>query len=194
METGRFDTGRGDRLNNPERIKELRPLQVIKEVAGVKTGMTCVDFGSGTGVFAFPMAEIVGAGGLVYAIDSSADMLQSIQAKNSPSNLKLVETDATRTGLTDECADLCLCVLILHEVDSPERVILEARRVLKPGGKIVIIEWKMDSDWGPPRSIRLSREKIELILKQARIGFDRFIDWSNTCCIVTGKKYMSPAI
>jgi len=191
METGRFDTTRGDRLNSPERLKELRPVQVVKEVAGVKPGMTCVDFGSGTGVFAFPMSEAVGAAGLVYAVDNSANMLELIKSKGLPANIRLIQADAAATGLHDECADLCLCVLILHEVDSPERVILEARRVLKPGGKIVIIEWKMDSDWGPPRSIRLSQEKIELILKQAGIGFDRFIDWSSTCYIVTGKKSIS---
>jgi ubiquinone/menaquinone biosynthesis C-methylase UbiE len=191
METGRFDTARGDRLNNPERLKELRPVQVIKEVADVKPSMTCVDFGSGTGVFTFPMSEAVGAAGLVYAVDNSANMLELVKSKGLPANIRLIQADAAATGLQDECADLCLCVLILHEVDSPERVILEARRVLKPGGKIIIMEWKMDSDWGPPRSIRLSREKIELILKEAGIGFERFIDWSSTCYIVTGKKSIS---
>ncbi len=194
METGRFDTAKGDRLNNPERLKELRPVQVIKEVAGVKPGMTCVDFGSGTGIFAFPMSEAVGAAGLVYAVDNSANMLELIKSKGLPANIRLVQADAAATGLHDECADLCLCVLILHEVDSPERVILEARRVLKPGGKIVIIEWKMDSDWGPPRSVRISGETIKQLLENAGIEFDEYIDWSRSYCLFTGKKVMPPAI
>jgi ubiquinone/menaquinone biosynthesis C-methylase UbiE len=194
METGRFDTARGDRLNNPERLKELRPVQVIKEVAGVKPGMTCVDFGSGTGIFAFPMAEIVGAGGLVYAIDSSADMLQLIKSKGPPSNIKLVQADVAGTGLPDECADFCLCALILHEVDSPRLMVAEVWRVLKPGSKLIVIEWKLETDWGPPRSVRIPEETIKQLFKNAGIEFGEYIDWSRSYCIFTGKKVLLPVV
>ena len=188
METGRFDTSRGDRLNNPERIKELRPLQVIKEVGGVKPGMTCVDFGAGTGVFALPMAEIAGPNGPVYAIDSSQDMLLLLEAKGPPPNLKRVKSDVAATGLANETADFCLCSLILHEVDSPQSIIAETYRVLKPGGTLVIIEWKMETDWGPPRSVRIPLETMKGFFRDTGIEFGEYLDWSHNFCIVTGKK------
>jgi ubiquinone/menaquinone biosynthesis C-methylase UbiE len=191
METGRFDTTRGDRLNNPERLKELRPLQVIQDIARVKPGMTCVDFGAGAGVFSFPMIEIVGSNGHVYAIDSSADMLQLIKAKTPPSNLVLVQSDVAQTGLADEIADFCLCSLILHEVDSPQSIIVEANRVLKPGGRLIVIEWKLETDWGPPRSVRIPLETLKNFFKDAGIEFGEYLDWSHTFCIVTGKKAVS---
>jgi ubiquinone/menaquinone biosynthesis C-methylase UbiE len=188
METGRFDTTRGDRLNNPERLKELRPLQVIKDIAQVKPGMTCVDFGAGTGVFAFPMIETVGSSGQVYAIDSSPDMLLSIKTKMPPSNLILVQSDVSETGLADKMADFCLCSLILHEVNSPQSIIAEAYRVLKTEGRLIVIEWKMEPDSGPPRSIRIPVETMKSYFKDAGIEFGEYLDWSYNLCIVTGKK------
>src|SRR5512137_1815629 len=100
-ERGRFDTSRSQRLNNPGRLQELQPERVIRDIAGVKPGMTCVDFGSGTGIFSLPMAKAVGLKGTVYAVDKSPEMLAWIRNLHPPRQLKLVEADATATGLPD---------------------------------------------------------------------------------------------
>ena len=188
MEHGRFDTSRGERLNNPARIEELRPAQLLKDIGGILPGMTGVDFGCGTGVFALPMAEAVGPEGKVYAVDKSADMLALLKANHPPANLVTVQADVAATGLDVDSADLALCALILHEVDSREKVMNEVWRVLKPGGKIIILEWKMEIDWGPPRSIRIPREKVEQLFRNAHILYKEFIDWSPSCYVITGQK------
>lgn len=150
--------------------------------------MTCVDFGSGTGLFAMPMAEAVGAKGTVYAVDNSPDMLAWIRNLNPPRQLKLVQAEVTASGLPDNCADICLCAFILHEVDDPGRIINEVQRVLKPGGKVVVIEWNMTVDKGPPKAIRISREKVTQLFAKAGLEFGEYREWSANHSLMTGRK------
>jgi ubiquinone/menaquinone biosynthesis C-methylase UbiE len=188
IEDGRFDTSRGSRLNNPERIKELRPAELLKDVAGLAPGMTCIDIGSGTGVFSSRMVEIVGSGGMVYAVDNSAAMLDHLRLSNPPVNLKLVQADAASTGLDSECADVCLAAFILHEVDSPEGVLAEAFRLLKPRGLAVVVEWRIDTSHGPPRHIRISVDKVKSMFKQVGLLYEQHANWSINHYVITGRK------
>ena len=187
-ENGVFDTTRAGRLNNPERINELRPAELLKDIAGLRPGMTCVDIGSGTGVFSSRMAEIVGPAGVVYAVDNSEEMLNNLRSMNSPANLKLVKADATGTGLEGGCADICLMAFILHEVASPEGILAEAYRLLKPGGIAVVVEWKMEANHGPPPRIRISTEKAKLLFRQVGLLYEKYIDWSRNHYVITGRK------
>jgi ubiquinone/menaquinone biosynthesis C-methylase UbiE len=179
MTEGHFDTKRARFLDSEERIKEMRPYQLLKDTAGVTSGMTCIDLGCGTGTFSFPMLLCVGSEGIVYAIDDSAEMLERIRAKNPPPNLIVVHGDVSRTGLDNEIADFCLLSSILHEVEQPANLLAEAFRLLKPDGKLLLIEWKADLDSpGPPQIRRLSRENVEQLFKQADFQNFQYIDWS----------------
>ena len=72
---GIFDVKQAHKLDNPERVRDLRPQELLSKAAGIIRGYTCVEFGSGTGIFALPMAELVGSQGKVYAVDKSQEML-----------------------------------------------------------------------------------------------------------------------
>ncbi len=188
MERGHFDTRRFERLNNPGRLEELKPLLLLTEVAGISIGMTCVDLGSGTGVFAFPMARLVGENGIVYAVDNSRDMLDYL-ASNSPGpQLKMVEADVSMTGLAGDIADVCLAAFVLHELPDRSKALHEACRLLKPGGKIVIVEWRMDSRIGPPADVKISPERARDLLRDA--GFEPQYDrnWSINHYVIDGRK------
>lgn len=189
MNDGIFDTKQAQKLDNPGRIKDLRPQELLKDVAQIMIGNICVDFGSGTGIFALPMAELVGSKGKVYAIDNSLEMLAYIKAKNPPSNLVLVQSDVERTGLDSQIADICLLAFILHEVKDPSRVIAEAFRLLKSDGRLVIVEWKAELDSpGPPQKKRISREQIERLFGQVDLNLGRYIDWSQNHYVVLADK------
>jgi len=166
----------------------LRPDELLKDIAGLIPGMICVDLGSGTGVFSSRMVEIVGPDGLVYAVDNSAAMLDYLRSSNPPANLKLIQADASSTGLDNECADVCLAALILHEVDSPEKIIAETYRLLKPGSPAVLIEWKMNTSHGPPRSIRIDPDKARALFQQAGLIFENQVDWSANYYVITARK------
>jgi ubiquinone/menaquinone biosynthesis C-methylase UbiE len=192
MRGGHFDPKRAPYLDADERIKELRPYQLLKEKAGIKPGMTCIDLGSGTGTFSFPLLRYVGSNGLVYAVDDSDEMLARIKAKNPPPNLILVHSDVSNTGLNDKIADFCLMSSILHEVDQSDKLLAEAYRLLKSGGRVLVVEWKAELDSpGPPQKRRLSREKVERLFKQAGFLNVEYCDWSRNYYIALGTKNKS---
>ncbi len=187
-DSGRFDTSRPGRLNNVERIQELRPVELLKDFAGLNPGMTCVDIGSGTGVFSSRMIEIVGPAGTVFAVDKSVSMLNYLKSLNLPGNLRLVQADASRTGIDSACADMCLAAFILHEVNSPTEILAEAHRLLKPGGMIVVVEWRMDTNHGPLHHIRISPDKAKALFLQVGFLYEKQADWSLNHYVIAGKK------
>jgi ubiquinone/menaquinone biosynthesis C-methylase UbiE len=189
MTEGHFDPRLSPVLDSEERVKELRPYQLLKDTAGVTSGMTCIDLGCGTGTFSFPMLLCVGSEGFVYAVDDSDEMLDYIRTKNPPPNLILVHGDVSQTGLDNEIADFCLLSSILHEVEQPANLLAEAFRLLKPKGRILAVEWKADLDSpGPPQRRRLSRERVEQLFKHAGFRNFEYLDWSRNHYVVTGGK------
>ena len=187
MNDGCFNVKDAAKLDNEGRLKELKPYELLREVAGVSAGMVCIDFGSGTGIFALPMAELVGTKGKVYAVDRSAEMHGHIQAKNPPTNLILVESDVIQTGLDSRIADVCLLAFILHEVKQPSTLVSEAVRLLKPGGKAVVVEWRADSVLrGPPLNKRITRTQVEEIIIHAGLSLIEYRDWSVNHYIAIG--------
>jgi ubiquinone/menaquinone biosynthesis C-methylase UbiE len=179
-------------LDSEERAKWLRTRELIKEESGVTRGMTCIDLGCGGGVFAFPMVLAVGDEGTVYAVDINAEALGIIRKKNPPANLKLLERDAARTGLESQIADFCLIALLLHEVEQPGKVMDEAFRLLKPEGKVMIMEWRTEPGVeGPPHNERIAREKMEQLFEQAGFSGFKYNVWTRSHYVASGNKNKS---
>jgi ubiquinone/menaquinone biosynthesis C-methylase UbiE len=189
MDEGIFDVKQAQKLDNPERVRDLRPYELLKKVAGISSGEICVDLGSGTGTFALPMAELVGSKGKVYAVDKSAEMQAYIRAKNPPTNLKYISNDVGRTGLNGQIADVCFLAFILHEVKEPKNVIAEAFRLLISNGRLVVVEWKAELDIpGPPGKVRISKEQIGHLFSQNGLTLMNYISWSQNHYVALGKK------
>ncbi len=192
MTEEQLDTKRRvDRMDSEEHVQRMRPNELIKDVVGITEGMTCIDLGCGPGAFSFPLALCVGDEGIVYAVDNAAEMLERIQAKNPPHNMRLLQCDASQTGLDSAIADFCLFSLILHDYEKPDRFIAEAFRLLKPEGKVAIIEMKKKH--GPPRPDHwlIDREHIERLFKQAGFSGFKYAEWSEGHYVATGTKSKS---
>src|SRR5271165_1532886 len=117
---------------------ELR--ERIVELAEPRTGDTVVDIGSGTGLLTLAFAK---RSARVWAIDSSPAMNEYLRAKAASAeldNIKTVLASAVSLPLVDEIADLVVSNYCLHELRCADklRALTEARRVLKPGGRLVI--------------------------------------------------------
>lgn len=175
-------------LGSGKRSAWLRVDELIRRKADVQSGMTCVDLGCGAGVIALPLSLEIGPEGRVYAVDTNQELLDRIKAKVPPEWLVTLNRDAADTGLDAGVADVCFMVLFLHEVE-PVGVIREAFRLLKPGGKIVLLEWKKEWDSPhPPVNERISREEMELLLTGEGFGFVDYEDWTENQYVVTAKK------
>lgn len=131
--------------------------------------MVVADVGAGTGYFALPIARRVGEGGRVVAVDASPEMLEVLRAKlddNTP-RVELVHGEAERTGVAGASADVVLFVNVWHEVDDRVAAAGEARRMLRSGGRLVVVDWRDDASGppGPPANHRLGMGAVETELR-----------------------------
>jgi SAM-dependent methyltransferase len=109
--------------------------------AGLAAGMKVADFGCGTGTMTRTMASIAGPSGSVTGIDVHRAQIQKARelcVTEGLNNTVFVEADACRTGLSSNIFDLAYCRFLLLHLPDPKACLREMRRVLKPGGIIVI--------------------------------------------------------
>jgi ubiquinone/menaquinone biosynthesis C-methylase UbiE len=143
--------------------------EVVFDALALKEGDCFLDMGCGPGDYAIRAAEIVGDSGTVYALDRWQDVIDDLAEKASYRGLKninAIASDITKSlPIKDECVDVCFISTVLHSLDLAdiESVLFgEIHRVLKPGGRVAIIECKKEEQhFGPPIHMRLSPEQIE---------------------------------
>jgi len=167
----KFDPKRIDILISEERKKELDPLKYLKE-KGLKKGMAFADIGCGPGFFVFPASDIVGEKGKVYALDTQQEMLNELNKRNPSKNVVALKSEETKLPVEDKAVDIALMVFVLHEVHHPVEFLKEVKRILKPTGRLIVIDWeKKVEEKGPPFEERVPKEKVKEIFQQA--GFKK---------------------
>ena len=133
-------------LDRPEREVEEDP-EALLDSLGIQEGMTVADIGAGSGYFSFRLARRVGAGGRVLAVDIQDEMLQIIRRRASRRNIGNVEPirgTIQDPGLSPESVDLALMVDVYHEFSHPWEMIQGIHRALKPGGRLVLVEYRAE--------------------------------------------------
>ncbi len=127
-------TGRVRRLiNRPKWL--LRPL--------VAPGETVADLGCGPGFFTLPLAELVGNSGQVIAVDVQQGMLDMLRTRAEAAGLsrRIQPHLATADGLgVTASADFALAFWVLHEVPDQHRFLQDAHDLLRPGGRLLLVE------------------------------------------------------
>ena len=162
-ESRKFDPAKLAKLNDPKRLEILSP-EVIWAKADLKNPEILVDIGAGTGFFALHFSKRLQAG-KVYACDISEDMITWME-NNLPMESRdvvmPVKMEKSLVPLPDGIADLVYMINLHHELEEPVMVIRETLRLLKDGGKLIIIDWKKEeTPEGPPITIRVIEETIE---------------------------------
>ena len=152
----------------------LNPSEVLKQL-NLKKNMVAADFGSGSGGWAFPLAKKLEEG-KVYAIDILEEPLSALRAKSKLEKIFNIETIKSNvekgSKLFSESCDLVLMTNLLFECEDKKKVIEEGKRVLKPGGKILVVDWKLDAPLGPKKS-RVSAEEVKKIAEEIDLKLEK---------------------
>jgi len=158
-----------------ERRKWQNPEDILVE-AGVRSGSTFVDLGCGQGFFALPAARLVGDEGMVYGLDADSEAIRRLKeraAKEKLRNLNLKAGMAEDTIFCDSCADVVFFGIVLHDFNDPSKVLSNAKRMLKPTGRLVDLDWRKEPmQVGPPLQIRFDEKKASHLIESADFEID----------------------
>ena len=164
------------KLKDPERLKTQDPELLWHLFADLAVG-TVVDIGAGLGFFAIPFSRQV-AQGKVYACDISEEMLDYLrEAINAEGvvNVEPVHMEEVAVPLPDGVGDVLFMANLHHELDHPELSMGESLRLLRPGGRIAIMDWKPEeTPKGPPLHVRVAPATVRSQLAAA--GFTAVCD------------------
>ena len=147
-------------LERPERMEEERPDRVLAAL-DLKPGMTVADVGAGSGYYSWRIAERVGAGGTVYAVDIQPEMVRLLEqqmTQRGAANVKAVLGTATDPRLPAGTLDLALMVDVYHELEYPYEMLASITRALKPGGRLVFVEFKGNDPTVPIKPLHTMTE------------------------------------
>lgn len=156
-------------LERPEREEEER-LSLLIECLEIEEGSTVADIGAGSGVITTRLCEAVGEEGTVVAVDIQQEMLDALQLKCHElgyRNVELVLGTPETPQLVDETLDLVIMVDVYHEFDHPYEMLLDISRALKPGGRVVFVEYRKEDPLVPIKEVhKMSDEQVRLEAEQ----------------------------
>ena len=159
-------------LEDPSRDDWQKPHEVVMAL-GLKSTDAIADIGAGTGYFARRFANHAGK---VYAVDIDRALL-AIAAKNAPANLETVLAAPDDPRLPERSVDIIFFCDVLHHIENRAAYYPKVAKALKPGGRIVVIEfYKKDMPIGPPPSMKLSDEEVITEFRNAGFSLAKRLD------------------
>lgn len=153
--------------------------KAVFDALALKQGDRFLDLGCGPGDYAVAAARIVGPSGEVAAMDKWEYIIDGLRETASSMGLQnicaIVADIAENLPVEDRSVDLCLVATVLHIFGLPaaeKTLFREIRRVLKPSGRLAVVECKKEEQpFGPPLHRRISPRELENSL--IPLGFDR---------------------
>ncbi|MFB3926639.1 MAG: class I SAM-dependent methyltransferase [Syntrophales bacterium] len=189
MNEKKFDPNKLKKLNNPNRLKDIPP-DYLWDKLNMESADVLVEIGAGTAFFSVALLKYAKPS-KVYTCDVSKIMIDWVKENIVPKYPCIIptKTEEHSIPLDDAIADLIVMINLYHELDDPVLTIGEAYRILKPGGKILIVDWKKQNmTEGPPIQIRCLPEQV--IEQLVNSGFNHVKSFNDLAkhFVLTGKK------
>ncbi|MGO8948587.1 MAG: class I SAM-dependent methyltransferase [Ktedonobacterales bacterium] len=189
----KFDIRLRQELLSEQREAALHPEALLRRL-GLRSGQTMADIGCGPGFFTIPAAEIVGDDGLILAADIQGEMLSAVRsraAEHGLTSVHVVKTSDKEIPIPDASCDMVLMAFVLNEVEKRSSFLHRAARLLKPLGRLVVLEWvKEQQPDGPPLIDRISPEELLADASAAGLYLDeqRELNDQQYICVFTRTK------
>jgi SAM-dependent methyltransferase len=142
-----------DWLERDERIDEEAP-DLALDLLAISKGTSVADIGAGSGYMTVRLARRVGPEGRVYANDLQPQMLELLRhrlAQEKITNVTVVQGAVDDPKLPPASVDLELMVDVYHELSQPQAMLRRLREALKPGGRLVLLEYRKEDPTIPIR-------------------------------------------
>jgi ubiquinone/menaquinone biosynthesis C-methylase UbiE len=150
-------------FDDPARDGWQKPRALVAAL-GIRRGMTVADLGAGTGYFSRWLSEAVGPTGTVLAVDVEPSLVAHLRERaehDRTANVVPVLASPDNPRLPAGGVDLVLVVDTYHHLDDRLVYLRRMRRVLRPAGRVAIVEWqKRELPVGPPMEHKLAREQV----------------------------------
>lgn len=156
----------------------LNPEAILPQIGIFQPGMKVGDFGCGAGYNTFVLARLVGEEGEVVAVDILQERIQLVDRKSKQlglTNVKSIRANLEAPGGTSippQSLHAVLLATVLFQSDQKEAMIEEAKRALKPGGFLIIIDWHPDAPLGP-KGYKVSKDEVVRIVSRAGFAMNK---------------------
>jgi predicted methyltransferase len=159
-------------LEDPQRDAYQKPHEVISAL-DLKEGEVIADVGAGSGYFSLRLANAVGERGRIYAVDISPDMIRYLNRRIRDLKVRNIATilaDPDDPLLPEGSIDRFFLCDTWHHIENQTGYLSLMRRMLKPGGQVVMIDFqKKELPVGPPVEMKIARE--DLVRQMEASGF-----------------------
>jgi ubiquinone/menaquinone biosynthesis C-methylase UbiE len=167
------------RAIDPERRKWQNPEAILADI-GLRPGLTFADIGCGGGFFALPAARVVGESGKVYGVDTDSTAIGALielANREGLDNIELMVGKAEDVIPCELCADIVFFGIVLHDFEDPLKVLRNAKKTIKPTGKLVDLDWKKaPMPLGPPFQKRFSQDEAREIIASAEFSVESIME------------------
>lgn len=163
-------------LERPNREREERTDLLLQNLA-LKATDHVADLGAGTGYFSFPIAQQVGAG-KVLAVDIEPEMLRLVEQRklaDGVDNIDTVLASETSPNIPNASVDIVLLIDAYHEFSYPREVMTGVVKGLKPGGRVVLVEYRGEDSSVPIKLLHKMTQQ-QAIKEMSAVG----LQWLRT--------------